>query len=484
MSDIQPGFKNRPLVCVQGLGFVGLAMATVIANACDRQGVPLYQVVGVDLPNNRERFELINQGILPFKSEDLSFEPKLKQAVLINKNLRATCDEAVYEQAQVVVVDIPLDIEKLSPVDYSHYALNAAGFKSAMRTLGQKISCDCLVIIETTVPPGFCSKVVKPILEQEFKARQIASCPQIAHSYERVMPGRDYLKSISNYFRTFAGNDAVSAKKAREFLSSIIKVEEFPLREETGTEASELAKILENSYRAVNIALIYEWTLLAEKMGINLFSVIEGIKVRSTHNNIMKPGFGVGGYCLTKDSLLALWSADNFYASAYGLPFSKQALEINDKMPLHALDLIAEATSLDNKKLAILGISYREDVGDTRFSPAEIFYREAEKRGAKCFVNDPYLDNWKEVPEAQFIAFDEGLSQMDILVFATRHNLYLEAGKEYLVQISKSQAFLVDTFDILDDDKIKFLLAHDREVIGVGKGHIKKLRQELNCPEF
>ncbi len=475
------GRNNRPLVCVQGLGFVGLAMATVIANACDENKIPIYNVVGIDLPMNKNNIDIINRGELPFKTEDTSFLEELRRAVFINKNFFATSDMSFYSQADIVVVDVPLHIKKRSKNDYSKYSLSKKPFEKAIDSLGEKIKPECLVLIETTVPPGFCSKVVKPILEKNFKSRNIVSSPIIAYSYERVMPGKEYLGSIRNYYRTFSGIDEKSAQKVKSFLESIINFKDHPLRREQETESCELAKILENSYRAVNIAFIYEWTLLAENVGINLFSVIEGIKNRKTHNNIMEPGFGVGGYCLTKDSLLALWSADNFYNSVYGLPFSKMALKVNDKMPLHTIDLILQETSVKDKKVAIMGISYRQDVGDTRFSPSELFYKELIKLKGICFVHDPYVEYWPECQEAPFISFDHSLKNVDIIVFTVRHRCYIEATKEYLLEISKEGALFVDAFNILDDEKISFLLKHNRNVIGVGKGHIKRIKETIKC---
>lgn len=476
---------NRPLVCVQGLGFVGLAMATVIANACDNNNkMPIYNVVGVDLPTNKNNIDIINEGKLPFKTEDTSFLEELNRAVFINKNFFATSDVSFYSQADIVIVDVPLNIKKRSKNDYSKNSLSKKPFETAIGLLGEKIKPDCLVLVETTVPPGFCSKIVKPILEKYFKLRNIASSPIIAYSYERVMPGKEYLNSIRDYYRTFSGIDDRSAQKAQSFLESIINIKDYPLRREQETESCELAKILENSYRAVNIAFIYEWTLLAEKIGINLFSVIKGIKNRKTHNNIMEPGFGVGGYCLTKDSLLALWSADNFYDSVYGLPFSKTALEVNDKMPLHTIDLISQETSIKDKKVAIMGISYRQDVGDTRFSPSELFYKELLRLKGICFVHDPYVEYWPECQEAPFISFDHSLKNVDIIVFTVRHRCYVEATKEYLLEISKEEALFVDAFNILDDKKISFLLKHNRNVIGVGKGHIQRMKKTIKCQKY
>ena len=400
----QNKWSNLPLVCVQGLGFVGLAMATVVANAKTKEGRPQYRVVGVDLPERDGFYNTINQGQMPFTSEDESFPSELHRAVVETNNFLATPDTKFFASADIVVTDVNLSIEKKSPNDYFSFSLKDAPFRAAVRTLGQTIRPECLVLVETTVPPGFTSEVVLPILREEFLKRGIKSEPLVAHSYERVMPGRHYLSSIRAIHRTFSGTSSAAAERAKNFLSTIVDVEKFPLRQEAYPEASELAKVMENSFRAMNIAFIQEWTELADKMGVNLYSVVEGIRNRPTHKNIMNPGFGVGGYCLTKDSLLAQWSSDEFFHSDLGLPMSLEALKINDHMPLYTAKLIRERISLRGKSVGILGLSYREDVGDSRFSPTEIFYDEIKKDGATIKIHDTYLQSWIEKPEVKLSA--------------------------------------------------------------------------------
>jgi UDP-N-acetyl-D-glucosamine dehydrogenase len=257
-------FKNdtKPIVCVQGMGFVGLAMATVVANTFDQNNHPLYNVVGIDLPQKESLVEKINKAQLPFITEDKSFAIELQRAVLKNKNFTASTDENLLSLADIVIVDVHLNILKIFAENNLEYNFDRRPFEQAIRTLGRLIKKDCLVIIETTVPPGFCKNVVEPILKDEFGKRKINSTPLIVHSYERVMPGKEYLSSIRKYFRTFAGIDKKSSKLGRKFLTSVIDTKQYPLKQEDYTEASELAKILENSYRATNIAFIYEWTLL------------------------------------------------------------------------------------------------------------------------------------------------------------------------------------------------------------------------------
>ena len=133
------------------------------------------------------------------------------------------------------------------------------------------------------------------------------------------MPGPSYLNSIVNFYRVYSGINKESRLKAREFFESFINTQDYPLSEVHSNTAAEMAKVLENSFRAMNIAFIQEWTEYAEKAGVNLFEVIEAIRIRPTHKNIMLPGFGVGGYCLTKDPLLADWSYQNMFHSEKNL---------------------------------------------------------------------------------------------------------------------------------------------------------------------
>ena len=125
----------------------------------------------------------------------------------------------------------------------------------------------------------------------------------IGHSYERVMPGPGYIDSIINFYRVYSGINEESANEVEKFLKTIISTKEHHLRELHNTTATETAKVLENSYRAMNIAFMVEWSRFAENAGINLYEIIKAIRLRPTHSNMMLPGIGVGGYCLTKKIL-------------------------------------------------------------------------------------------------------------------------------------------------------------------------------------
>ena len=416
---------DRKTVCVQGLGFVGSAMALAIANAKNREGHPLYNVIGVDVPNDLgyQKVMSINGGKFPFENNDKKIQQALKEAIE-NGNIWAVTDVNVFALADIVVVDINLDIkygEKGEPI------LDLDLFKGAIHTLGSYIKENTLIMVETTVPPGTCEKIVKPILADEFIRRGLNPDKVfIAHSYERVMPGENYFDSIVNFWRVYSGVNDESANKCQIFLESVIKTDKYPLVRLQGTTSTEIAKVLENSYRATTIAFMEEWGRFAEEIGVDLFEVIDAIRMRPTHSNMRQPGFGVGGYCLTKDPYFApLAAKELFKLEGMEFPFSTNAVRTNNVMPLVSLNKIEKLLdgNLKGKALLVLGVSYRQDVGDTRYSPTEIFVREAIKRGAEVVCQDPLVSDWTEMKLPVFSEIPD-FCGFDAIVFTVQHKQY------------------------------------------------------------
>jgi UDP-N-acetyl-D-glucosamine dehydrogenase len=362
--------NERKTIVVQGLGFVGSAMVAALTNARDKNNRILYNVIGIDLPDKKNYWKIarVNNGKPPVISSDKNIDIAYLNA-LRNKNVLATYSEYAYSKAEIVIIDINLDIKKKkigNPYDY-YFTFN--GYKKAIEIIAKNISENVLCIVETTVPPGTTEQVIYPIFKKIFKKRNLDITKfYLAHSYERVMPGKNYLNSIVNYYRVYSGLNTLSEKKAKKFFESFINTKDYSLYKIHSPTASEIAKVLENSFRAMNIAFIQEWTEFAEKAKINLFEVINAIRMRSTHKNIMSPGFGVGGYCLSKDPLLADYSYQKIFDSKAHLQMSLSAVEINDMMPNYTFHLLKkEVTSLKNKYITILGVSYLNDVADTRY---------------------------------------------------------------------------------------------------------------------
>jgi UDP-N-acetyl-D-glucosamine dehydrogenase len=469
LLSLHPGKK---VVVIQGLGFVGSVMGLVVANALTEE----YVVIGIDLPTPSSWWKIcsINEGVFPVLSSD----PKVNQYyqnALRKKNYYATCDPYAYSKADVVVVDINLDVKKQSPSanGSEEYSLDLTPFKKAMESVGNNCKPDVLVLVETTVPPGTSEKIVKPTLRDCLKKRGLpVNELKVAHSYERVMPGPKYIDSIQNFYRVFAGVDEKSADAAEFFLRTVIKTGEYPLTRLGNTNASEMAKVLENSFRAMNIAFMVEWSRFAEEAGVDIYEVVNAIRMRPTHKNIMLPGLGVGGYCLTKDALLASWAKMNMFGSSEGLHQSEKGVSINDKMPLYAFEYLRSQykNSLAGKKILLLGVSYLSDVGDTRYTPVEGFYDQLETEGSVISLHDPYVMYWEEKNIRVNQDLDELLKQeYDIIVVTTGHKEYRNNPELLKKIMQQPAAFIYDTIGVLSNDDIKMLSSkHTVKVIGRG----------------
>lgn len=465
---LHPGKK---VVVVQGLGFVGSVMGLVVANALTEE----YAVIGIDLPtvNSYWKIRSINEGVFPVIASDPKIELYYQNA-LQKKNYYATYDSYAYSKADVVIVDINLDVKKQTSADgQSDYSVDLSPFKKAIEAIGNHCKEDVLVLVETTVPPGTSQKIVKPILEECLSKRGLATDKiKVSHSYERVMPGPKYIDSIQNFYRVFAGTDEKSTAAVETFLRTVIRTDEYPLTKLGNTNATEMAKVLENSFRAMNIAFMVEWSRFAEEAGVDIYEVVNAIRMRPTHKNIMLPGLGVGGYCLTKDPLLASWARMNLFDSEEKLGQSEKGVHINDKMPLYAFEFLQSQIkgSLSGKKVLLLGVSYLNDVGDTRFTPVEGFYDQLELEGCEVSLHDPHVKYWEEKDLWVNQDLDELLKRnYDIISITTGHKDY--RNNESLINklMDQTTSFIYDTIGVLTNDEIqKLSKKHTVKVIGRG----------------
>lgn len=457
--------SDAKVVAVQGLGFVGAVMSLVVANSYKEN----YAVIGIDLPHRSEVINKLNEGIFPIECTDQKVYEYFDE-VKTKGNFLATDEEYAYSKADVVIVDINLDVEKNSDSDKNlkEYNVDLGGFKKAIRTIAENCKEDVLVLVETTVPPGTCQKIVKPIFEKVFEDRGLNHHYKIGHSYERVMPGPGYVDSIKNFYRVYSGIDERSEEAVREFLESVISTDEYPLTKLGSTNASEMSKVLENSYRAMNIAFIQEWTEFAEDAEVDLFEVIQAIRMRPTHKNIMRPGLGVGGYCLTKDPLLASWASQEFFNSV-SLTQSEQAVRINDRMPTHTYKRIQRFFNgnLNGLKILILGISYLQNVGDTRYTPADLLYDKLEKSGANLILHDPYVEKWEE-RNLEINTGEITENGFDAVVIATPHDKYFSDGILQNILINEGSMVIFDPNGAIPAEIMNRNSKHKFQVIGRG----------------
>ncbi len=381
--------------------------------------------------------------------------------------------------------------------------------EKSFEVIAKHIQPEALVLIETTVAPGTTEQVAYPIMRKIFRKRGIQSDPLLAHSYERVMPGRKYVASIRDFWRVCSGINEQSKKRVVKFLNEVLNTNEYPLTVLDRPIESETAKIVENSYRATILAFMDEWSLFAERNGVDLTKVIDAIKVRPTHSNIIFPGPGIGGYCLPKDGGLGMWAYKHILGFEDDIfKITPLAIDINDTRGAHAAQLVRDAMRLLHRPIAaaeilILGASYREDVGDTRYSGSEILVRKLSEMGAEIRVHDPYVEHWWELEEQDtypgsghskksFFRNQEKLAEIkiqknvydalkgaDAVVFAVRHEPYLELDPDEVVKAIGQPAAIVDAFGILSDDKIRRYVELGCSVKGMGRGHIPRLREQM-----
>lgn len=446
--------NGKKIVGVQGLGFVGAIMSLVIAN-CKKED---YAVIGID--KNEEIVRLLNDGELHISSSD----PKVKlyfEKAMRNKNFFISSDPIYFSSCDIIIIDINLDVKKdKNFIVNKDYSVTIEPFKNAIRSIGMYCKEDVLIIIETTVPPGTSKNIVYPILTESLRKRKLdIKKIKLGHSYERVMPGPNYINSIENFPRAYSGINELSKAETAKFLTTIINTEKHPLQPLSNTNSSETAKVLENSYRAMNIAFIDEWSKFAEISNVDLFEVIDTIKIRPTHKNIMYPGFGVGGYCLTKDPLLASWAAKNFFKSVR-LKQSEKAVIINDKMPLHLIDKINQI-KIDSPAVLVMGISYLKDVGDMRFSPFLTIEKKLKNLASSVMTFDPFIkkneyksNSWEEIV----------ISNFDLILIGSPHSIFLE--NHYIEKICKlnKAAIIIDPFNLAKKLEI------NNRIITIGNG--------------
>ena len=464
---------GKKVVVVQGLGFVGAVMSIVCANSSNEE----YAVIGIDLPNTNSFWKIrsINEGIFPIVSSDKKVEKFFNRSKK-EGNFYATYDNYAFKKADIVIVDINLDVQKndnhIHGSNNVEYDVDISNFKSAIESIGKNCKEDVLILIETTVPPGT-TLISSEIIKDNLKKRNLSTdLVRIGHSYERVMPGPNYIDSIQNFYRVYSGVDELSANAVESFLKTIIRTDEFPLTRLKNTNSTEISKVLENSFRAMNISFIVEWSRYAEEADADLYEIVNAIRMRPTHKNMMLPGIGVGGYCLTKDPLLASWSRQNLINGKSNLSMSENAVSTNDRMPLYAYKFFKKNINenfLQKNKIFLLGVSYAPDVGDTRYSPVELFYDLLVKENFEITITDPFINFWEERKVGIHKDFSELDNSFGALIFTTGHSIY-KNNKELIEKIMDlDEIFILDTIGVLSSKEIKALsVKHEVKVLGRG----------------
>jgi UDP-N-acetyl-D-mannosaminuronic acid dehydrogenase len=400
-------------VCVFGLGYIGLPTGCLFAS----HG---FQVLGVDIKN--DVIEKVNKGIPPFEEPGLA---KLLKDGHDTNSLRASL---VPEQADIFLIAVP------TPMDNNNGVAGLQSVYRAATSVSQYLQKGNLVVIESTVPPVTCEKMVLPILEisglKGGKDFYLVYCP------ERAIPS-DTLNEMVHNDRIVGGLNRKSAELARDLYSSFVKGKIYL----TDLRTAGMVKLIENTYRDINIALANEFAGIAEKLCVNVWEAIE-LANKHPRVKILSPGPGVGGHCLTKDPLFL---AENTTSSR----IIDMAREINDAMPRHVLNHIEEITrDVTNPLITILGVAYKSNVDDVRESPALKLIKLAENVGYKVKVHDPWVTEFAY----PLFSLEEAAKESDCLVLITDHLGFKAIDPLKIAPLMKNRN-LLDTRNFLETKK-------------------------------
>lgn len=387
---------------VVGLGYVGLPLAVEIAKIG-------YKVIGVDVDCDRiNDIQNGNSYIGDVNNSDL-------KEVVKDNNLLATRNYKKLESTDIIIICVP------TPLDEYHQP-NTKYIKSATEEISNYLTNEKLIILESTTYPGTTEEIIKPILE-----KNNLTCGNdfyLAFSPERVDPGNKKYNT-KNTPKVVGGVTSKCTKIASEFYNNVLTN---IVHKVSSPAIAEMEKILENTFRNINIALVNEMAILAEKMGIDIWEVIEAAKTKPYGYMAFYPGPGLGGHCIPIDPFYLTWKAREY---DYHTRLIELAGEINNSMPDFVVDKLMKVLNefkkpLNGSKILILGVAYKKDINDLRESPSLKIINLLERNGAKILYNDPFIDNFKlNNKEYQSEKLSkELLSEVDVALIATDHSIY------------------------------------------------------------
>jgi len=370
-------------ICVIGLGYIGLPTACFLAKAG-------YKVIGFDL--NQGKIKSLKQKTLPFE------EPGLDD--LFKKAFKNMTFSSKIEPADVFIISVPTPVIDKKKPDLSFV-------KKATKDINKVLKDKNLIIIESTVPPGTAKKVVIPILRRQHKKLRI----YLTHAPERAIPGKTLKEMIKNK-RIIGGIDKKSTNLAKKIYSSFVKGKIYL----TDSTTAEFVKLIENTFRDINIAFANELVKICDYDKINAW---EAISLANLHPRVFihQPGPGVGGHCISIDPWFLINKANN-----NGTEFIKLSREINDLMPKYVVKNISKMLEgIKNPGVTILGVAYKPNVDDWRETPALKIIDFAKNKGWQIKIHDPLVKNFPYKIERNF---EKAIEGSDCLVLVANHNCY------------------------------------------------------------
>ena len=372
-----------------GLGYVGLPLLLL----AEKRGK---NVVGYD--TDKSKIESIKRGVPPID------DPYVKEQMKKVGDLKVSSEEEIISDSQIYIITVPTPVKENTP-DYSYV-------KSATRTVSQNIDKGDIIVLESTVAPGTCRKILTPIIEEK-SGLEVGEEIFFAFCPERVDPGNEKW-NIENIPRVLGAISDKGLDIAYNFYNEILNGEIFRT---SSIEVAEASKVTENSFRDINIAFANEMAKIYDNLGISAKEVIKAADTKPFGFMAHWPGCGVGGHCIPVDPYYLIKESSN---QGYQPPLLEKSREINDSMPSYTVRRTMEGLNEAGKpvkgsKIALLGLAYKGGVDDTRMSPALKIKNKLEELGAEVVTVDPYVD------EADYSDFDEIKEDIDCIVLATDH---------------------------------------------------------------
>ncbi|WP_461206468.1 nucleotide sugar dehydrogenase [Clostridium sp. DL1XJH146] len=386
---------------VVGLGYVGLPLSVEKAKAG-------YKVIGFDVQD--EKVNMVNEGhnyIGDIIDEEL-------EVLVKDGMLKATTDFSFVREVDAVAIAVPTPLDKFKQPDVSYV-------EASTRSIAKYLHKGMLVVLESTTYPGTTEEIVKPILEESG-----LKCGEdffLAFSPERVDPGNKIYKT-KNTPKIVGGCTPDCTEIAAELYKHVLEGE---IHTVSSPAVAEMEKILENTFRHINIGLVNEMAILCKRMGIDIWEVIDAAKTKPYGYMAFYPGPGLGGHCIPLDPFYLTYKAREY---DYHTRLIETAGEINDFMPEFVVDNAMKLLNQDKKamngaKVLLLGVAYKKDIDDMRESPTLKVIEHLEKNGAEVLVNDPFVSNFKHGGKTyNSVDIERTIDEADIVIITTDHSCY------------------------------------------------------------
>lgn len=430
MRDNKPDGGNvhmaKETIAVMGLGYVGLPLALLSRESG-------YDVIGFDV--NQKLVDKINSGICPIPDDD-----KVVSKFEGNR-FPATSDPKELTKADIILIAVPTPVDAMQNPVYD-YVVGAATLAA------ENLKKGALVVVESTVNPGACEEVVRPIFEQ--LGLEVGRDVEIAHSPERIDPGKSIFSAgwhIGNTPRVVGSFTKQGTNRALGFYRSIIDAEVRPMK---SIREAEAVKILENSFRDINIAFINEIAQCFDLLDIDVIDVIEGAKTKPYSFMAHYPSCGVGGHCIPVDPYYLIEQAQR---AGFDHKFMRRAREVNNYMPEYTVERMGEALNeigrpMKGEKIGVMGLAYKANVADLRESPSFKIIKQLKRHGAEVITFDPHITEKSDKKTLE--AF---LKAVDHILLTVNHDEFTEIDpavfKEHGIKV------IVDGKNCLNKEAIK-----------------------------